>query len=313
MESQAKIERNDSKWKIQIDGDKRYIEDLVWVIEKLKIKPSIYKEGENFYLESKIFDNIEDTKVLSGKAKTLLALMPMLPHSKSDRYIEPLKILKIIEISEGGKEEKIYDSNGIFIRSKRTSKDGKATSYSYVSSGVIKTALKTSYLLASNNGTITGGLTTIESVKDYLLKIKNDNNSLNKTARYLKPFFDNLVKYSNDFAEDKMTKEISTILSNSTAGVKIETLKWVNLYKIYELIEKSIGGERELKARNWVNEGQIDSFKCTSNYYNRHSVFKVFRPKPKERKMKLFEAQEIVSTLLSKHIEEKTKNQGDKQ
>lgn len=298
--------------KIQIDGDKEYIDDLILITETLKFEPFIYKEGENTYLGGKTFEKIENAKDLSVKVKTFLTLISILPHFKTDRDIEPLKIVQITETLDGGdgKEEKIYDSDGILIRSKKTSKDGKTASYSYVGSGKIKIAVKTTYLATANDGTIIGGFATIESIKDHLLEIKSNSEALNKTAEYLKPFFDNFVKYSNNFARDKITEEILVVLSNPETAVKTETLKWVNLYRIYELIKESTRGERELKDKNWISREQIDSFKSTSNYYNRHSVFKVFKSKPKKRKMKLFEAQEIVSTLLSKYIEEKVQNQG---
>jgi hypothetical protein len=309
MEKQSKTEGNNTKWKVQIDGDKKYIDDLILVIETLNFEPFIYKEGENTCLESKIFDNIENPKDLSEKAKTFLTLISTLPHLKPDRDVEPLKISGIIEISDDGKEEKHYDSNGNLESSNKTLDDGKKE-IRVVDSVFTKNNVSLQYKVISKDGRILYGLNTIESVKSHLLKIKNDSEALNKTVEYLKPFFEDLVKYSNDFSRDKMTEEISTVLSNPETEIKTETLKWVNLYKIYELIEGATGGERKLKDKKWVSGEQIDSFKSTSNYYNRHSKFKIFKPKPKERKMELSEAEQLLSQLLSKYIEEKAKPQG---
>ena len=298
-------EEGKMSWKIQIDGDKKYIDDLIEVFQTLSFEPFICKEGENIYLEWKMFDDITDAKEISSKAKTFLTLMPVVFHFKSERAIELLKVLKISYKDEKG--EKVYDSEGNLESSIEISEDGKRSIRMYVGSGTFKITGNAVYLATSKDGQILGGLTTIESIKDYL-KANSDSESLKNVVEYLKPFLKNLVKYSNNFSNEKITEEILTVLSN--IETKTTTLKWVNLYKIYELIEKAVGNEKKLKDKNWVNKEQIDSFNSTNNYYHRHSVFRVFYKKPKDREMDLQEAEEIISTLLSKYIEEKVQNQG---
>jgi hypothetical protein len=305
MEKQSKTESNNTKWKIQIDGDKRYIDDLFSVFKTLNFEASIYREGENIYLESKMFDNITDAKEIAPKAKTFLTLISTLPHFKSERAIEPLKVLKIFYKDRN--VEKVYDPEGNPESSVEISKDGKRSIRMYVGLGTFKITGNAVYLATSKDGQILGGLTTIESIKNYL-KTNNESESLKNLAGYLKPFLENLVKYSNNFSNEKITEEILTVLSN--IETKTTTFKWVNLYKIYELIEKAVGNEKKLKDKNWVNKEQINSFNSTNNYYHRHSVFRVFYKKPKDREMDLQEAEEMISQLLLKYIEEKVQNQG---
>jgi len=40
---------------------------------------------------------------------------------------------------------------------------------------------------------------------------------------------------------------------------------WSNLYKTVEAVERVVGGERHLIARNWVPEGDLKAFKRTAN------------------------------------------------
>ncbi|MCX8095769.1 MAG: hypothetical protein N3D74_06250 [Caldisericia bacterium] len=69
------IESNNIKWKIYIDGDKNYIEDLIFVLKNLNFNEIIYKEGEEYLLDSKIFKEIDDAKKLSEKVKTFLTFL----------------------------------------------------------------------------------------------------------------------------------------------------------------------------------------------------------------------------------------------
>lgn len=298
MEKQSKTEGNNTKWKILIDGDKKYIEDLIGVFKTLKFEPKIYEEEGNFYLEDKIFDDTDNAQRIVSIANTFLTIAPAIPHFKSERAIEPPKVVVISY--EDGNFKYVYGREGQLL-CKAPIGDIVLEIQDMVHGSVIESL---DFIQTSKDGQIVGGLNTIESIRNYL-KTHSDSESLKNVAEYLKPFLENLVKYSNDYSDDKMTEEISEVLRSLEA--KTKTLNWVNLYKIYELIERAVGNENKLKEKNWISEEQIDSFCATNNYFYRHSIFKVFEKTPKKRKMELYEAEEMISQLLSKYIEEKVK------
>jgi len=302
MEKQSKTE-----WKILIEGDKKYIDDLLSVFETLNFEPSIYKEGEYVYLESKVFDNIVDVKKILSMTKTLLALISS-TNFKTERYGETLRVLKILYEDENNKEE--FDPNGNLTSSfKKPS--GKANTLANPCLG--DSAIGNESVSVSkydNKGKIVGGLTTIESIKDYIENNRSNSDAMQKLKDYLKPLFENIVKYSENCSQEGAAEEMLTILTNFSSD--LTTLKWIFLYRIYEIIEKEVDGKSKLKSKNWIEPNQVELFAAVANYYYRHSKSRVFeKDKPPSRKMSLSEAEELISTLLSKYIEEKARGERD--
>lgn len=298
MEKQSKTESNNTKWKVQIDGDKKYIDDLLLVFETLNFEPSIYKEGEDVYLESKVFDNIVDAKEISSKVKTLLTLLPVVPNFRTERTIESLKIVKIFHEDGGTKE--VYDAEGNFL----CKSDSKETILQIDPMKHSSHIGSVDLIQISEDGKFLGGLTTIESIKNYIENNRSNSDAMQKLKDYLKPLFENIVKYSENCSQEGAAEEMLTILTNFSSD--LTTLKWIFLYRIYEIIEKEVDGKSKLKSKNWIEPNQVELFAAVANYYYRHSKFRVFKKdKPPSRKMSLSEAEELISTLLLKYIEEK--------
>ncbi len=300
---------NKTEWKIYINGDKNYIEDLILTFNKLNLEPLelfIYKENEDYLLDSKRFDNIDDAKKLSEKAKTFLTTISTISPFKRLRDLEPLKIEKFIKTSEDKKLEEVYDPEGNLIRETEITKDGKKSTFTYTGSIKINLSIHSPTVVTTKNGRIIFSLNTIEAIKSQIINSKDDNENLNKLSEYLNSILEKLLVFTTNFSEDEKIKKIIEILNNpETTKSDSETLRWVNLYKIYEIIEKDMGSESKLKNKKWVDVKDIDNFKKTANNH-RHSIYKIFNNPPKQR-MNLYKGEEFISILLSKYIEEKIK------
>jgi hypothetical protein len=228
--------------------------------------------------------------------------MPVVFHFKSERAIELLKVLKISYKDE--KEERVYDSEGNPESSVEISEDGKRSIRMYVGSGTFKITGNAVYLATSKDRQILGGLTTIESIIRHLLKAKNDSESLKNVAEYLKPFLENLTNFSFKFPDETPTKDI--VEAEFKYGKDFELAKWTALRKIYEAIREDLGLDF---IKNYLGAQLADDFYYTTCYYYIHTEtgnIKEEYEKP-SRKMPLSEAEELISKLLSKYIEEKVK------
>jgi len=91
------------RWKIQIEGDKKYFEDLCNVFNTLNFDPKIYKDDENYYLEGSIFEKSSDEKEISAITTTFLDLVPVIFNFKIERVIEPFKVIVIFDGERGFK------------------------------------------------------------------------------------------------------------------------------------------------------------------------------------------------------------------
>jgi hypothetical protein len=300
-------EEGKMSWKIQIDGDKKYIDDLIEVFQTLSFEPFICKEGENIYLEWKMFDDITDAKEISSKAKTFLTLMPVVFHFKSERAIELLKVLKISYKDEKG--EKVYDSEGNLESSIEISDDRKRKYILVADSAKFETSVKSvNLILTSKDGRIIIGLTTIESIKDYL-KTNNDSESLKNLAEYLKPFLEILTNFSFKFSDKTPTKDI--VEAEFKYGSDLELAKWTALRKIYGAIRDDLKIDF---IENYLGKQLADDFYFTASNYHIHTKTEKENKNKKKKSnepsriMPLSEAEEFISTLLSKYIEEKARN-----
>ena len=117
------------RWKIQIEGDKKYLEDLCNVLNTLNFDPKIYKDGKNYYLEGSIFEKSSDVKEISEKAKTFITLLTYVPNFKSRVISEAVIVKNIIETIEVTEGYKIitYSPDGEISSKDLITKDGKKT------------------------------------------------------------------------------------------------------------------------------------------------------------------------------------------
>lgn len=297
--------KKEMKWIIQIEGDYNYLEDLIEVIRIIGKEDEIriYKEVEKYFLESKVLEGLSDPKEVSRKANTFLNLLSLMPRFKSEKINEPLKILEIKQISDDGKEEKVYNPNGEprwFEARLAINGNEKASQLGwkklYINfSETAKTSEK------STVAQILDSLSTIEKINKSLQEAKNNSEAYKRIIENLNLFLENLLKYSNAFSEDEKIQEILKIQSKMESDIL--TLKWISLYKIYELIERDLGGNTKLKEKNWISDEQISVFTRNADYYYRHSAKRLFKlQEPPKRKMELSEAKGLINTLITKYL-----------
>jgi len=317
------------RWKIQIEGDKKYLEDLCNVFIALNFDPKIYKDGENYYLEGSIFESLEDAKEVSSKAKTLLALI-LTTNFKPERIREPFKISKIfyedknkrVEFDQYGNlisEQKIllgvindeYNGSG---KIKFSGRANTLATYNLVDSAIGNESIR--ILKYDNKGKIIGGLTTIEEI-NYYIKANNNSESLENIAEYLKPLLEQIVSFSSKFSNETPTKDI--VRAGSEYGATIELANWVSLRKIYETIRDDKFFENT-KFKDGINfiydvigKESADNFYYTASKKHIHSETTVIKNKDEKpiREIPLSEAEDLISTLIFKYIEEKTKGKKD--
>ena len=292
------------KWKIKLSGDKKYLGDLAFVLETLNfVDPRIRKEkegeSEEFFLEGTIFESSADAKEVSEKAKTFLTLVSVVPHFKTQRVIKTAKIAEIERLYEGNKKE-IYDSEGNY----KFTEDGNDIAL-HVDNVTHGTHIDNVDLTVFNDGKILAGLNTIESVRDFL---SERSSNIEQVAEYLKPFFENIVSYSNNFSSQTTTKDI--VNTESKYGKDLELSKWTAMRNMYESIRNDIG---EITVKLMMGEQLADDFYYTACYYHMHPANKgPERHKKPNRKIPLDEGEEIISKLVSAYIEYKVKNYGTK-
>jgi len=307
------------RWKIQIEGDKKYLEDLCNVFNTLNFDPKIYKDGENYYLEGSIFESLEDAKEVSSKAKTLLALI-LTTNFKPERIREAFKISKIFYEDKNKRVEFDQDGNLISEQNKGSGNikfSGRANTLAtskLVDSAVGNESIR--ILKYDNKGKIIGGLTTIEEINDYI-KANNNSESLENIAEYLKPLLEQLISFSSKFSNETPTKDI--VRAGLEYGATIELAKWVTLRKIYETIrdDKYFENTRFKGGKDFIDdvigEDSADNFYYTASKKHIHSETTVMKNKDEKpkREIPLSEAEDLISTLLLKYIEEKTISEKD--
>ncbi|MGC8691320.1 MAG: hypothetical protein ACP5SP_07795 [Caldisericum sp.] len=293
-------------WKIQIEGDEMYLEDLYNAFSTLHFDPKIYKDGENYYLEGSVFENLSDPKKVSSSVKTFLTFLPVVFNFKTERAIE---LLKVVAISyEDGKFKYVYDSEGNFS-CRAPVGDIVLEIQNVVHDSAVGSLDLTQ---TSKDGQILGGLSTIESIISYL-KTHSDSESLKNVAEYLKPSLENLLTFSFKFSDETPTKDI--IEAESKYGKDIELAKWTTIRKIYETIRddnyfRSTTYRTGLSfIEDIIGEETADNLYFTACNIQIHSTttIKAKNYKKPKRIIAIFEAEKLISTLLSKYIEEKAK------
>lgn len=305
-------------WKIQIEGDKKHLEDVSNLFSILNFDPRIYKDGENYYLEGSIFENTNGAKEISEIANNFLTLMFNLPHFKTKRNIEPPRIKNIIEtiITEEGTRIRTYDPEGEGYSEELIKKDGKKNYTLQIQNLVHMTNIAKVDIYSPAEKDFSRHFRTIEEVNNFFQNDTNNGELLKNLSEYLKPYLENLLKLSSttNNQEDKQRKEkIVLFLSNLeviNSESSVETLKWFFLYKIYETIRDGVTKGKE-KLEKWVGKNSVEKFTCTANLHRHGENKKSENDKEcinKYGEMSLSEAEElIISTLLLKYIEEKVK------
>ena len=293
-------------WKVKIEGDKQYIDDLRFVFENLHFGIKIHKEEEEYSLEGTIFDNAKEATEVSKQTKTFLTLIQTALHFKSKRAIESVKVVEIYKIlSDDGKEMEIYDADGKFKFKKSSKNDNSNDAISHINDVTIPQSISNEELIVYNGKTIKSGLDFIESIKEQIQKAKSES-EIKEVENYLTPFLENITDYSKKFADETTTKDIIT--AHSEYETNLELSKWAAMRNIYESIRNSLGGKE--KIYEMLGEDNADNFYNTTCYYHLHPENKDPNKydKPK-REISLAEAEEIISTLISKYIEEKVNHQ----
>jgi len=322
------------KWKIKLSGDKKYLDDLASVLETLNfVDPRIRKEkegeSEEFFLEGTIFENINDAKEVVQKAKTFLTLMSMFLCFKTQRVIETQKIAEIECLCEDNKKN-IYDSEGNLTIQEITQENGSVQRNVIIRVNSVEIKLSVPKVTVTTSGDEIPNFESLDEIKTYIDQNANDPVKMNKVKQCVCSKLASLETFVSNFSSDSKIVEIrelktvidaivslkSKISGQPEVGTGLEIAEWASLYRIYEIIAYDVGGagkdhdnEETLKTKNWVEPTQIEDFSKTSNYYYRHSAKRLLNPKHfPERKMSLSEAEEVISTLLSKYIEFKVKN-----
>jgi hypothetical protein len=303
------------RWKIQIEGDKKYLEDLCNVFNTLNFDPKIYKDGKNYYLEGSIFEKSSDVKEISEKAKTFITLLTYVPNFKSRVISEAVIVKNIIETIEVTEGYKIitYSPDGEISSEDLITKDGKKyiNLYDHING---KTSIQANLTVLGRQNDFTK-LKTIEEILILMEQYKDNEEYLKKLSKYLSSLLNKILKFSvfsNEPELEKTNVEIVSLLSDLeliNKDTNIETLKWVILYKIFE----AIGGKS--KWSNLVGKDTLDKFSCTAQL-KRHSQRDKANKECEEKikklgEMPLSEAEDLISTLLLKYIEEKTKGEKD--
>ena len=319
------------KWKIKLSGDKKYLEDLSSVLKALNfVDPRIRKDSEEFFLEGTIFESSADAKEVSEKAKTFLTLASVVPHFKTQRAIEMPRIAGIIETLSEANKKNIYDSEGNLTIQEITQDNGSVQRNVIIRVNSVEIKLSVPKVTVTTSGDEIPNFESLDEIKTYIDQNANDPVKMNKVKQCVCSKLASLETFVSNFSSDSKIVEIrelktvidaivslkSKISGQPEVRTGLEVSEWASLYRIYEIIAYDVGGAKSdnknkeiLKAKNWVEPTQIEDFSKTSNYYYRHSAKRLLNPKHfPERKMSLSDAEEVISTLLSKYIEYKVKN-----
>mgnify|MGYP003586942079 CR=1 FL=1 len=302
-------------WKVKIDGDKQYLDDLNRVTKALDLDTKILKEGEEYFIEGAIFKNIKDAKEIAEKAKSFLIFLQA-TQFKTERVFEPLKIKEISD----SENRHFYDSNGNLTC--EIMEDGRKSYYLIVDDMTHYNISvgKVEFLTEADDGTITGGLFTIESIVNYI--DKNDVNSLPKARLYLQPKFESFIRFITASSNDAKIKEVRDLIS-SLRGIKnfrledkslppdvqqyLELAEWAVLRNIYESIKNSFEKNSLDEIKDLIGKESADNFFKTacSHLHPKDKNPNMDRKEKPDREISLNEAEEIISNLVQNLLNKK--------
>ena len=115
---------------------------------------------------------------------------------------------------------------------------------------------------------------------------------------------DNRPKINADFV--KLSQKDSNV--QKVFRLMASELDWVNLYRIYEVIESDIGGLKILADKGWASESKLKLFKHTANHPGatgdiaRHGAL---NSQPPQVPMSIQEARNLVKNLVSNWLQSK--------
>jgi len=299
MEKQSKTESNNTKWKILIDGDKKYIDDLIEGFKKLKREDIIFKENENFFFNANLFQESASVKEIIEKTNTFLTIIKSVPPLNLRKDYRVIKIVNVEERSDDASTVKTYDGEGNLREI--THANGKREIYLKIDDIIHPQRIDSVNL----NGKI--------CLRNYDLEIIRKQKLNENEINYLKKQIEEYIKLSKTYFGDKEIKEIVNI--ESKFGTDLELSKWTALRKIYQIIQDGVNGIKKLKEK--IDPQLLDDFYYTACYYYMHPETKNETENEKEKKKKkykkpdrkipLSEAEELIPVLLSIYIEEKIK------
>jgi hypothetical protein len=120
-------------------------------------------------------------------------------------------------------------------------------------------------------------------------------------------------KFEGDFSNEQQKHDVVKLFETATKDTQVtEALRfyrigdWINLYKSYEIMRDSIGGESKIFQNNWATKKIVGRFTQTAQSYDsigdeaRHASRKY---KPHKEPMSINEAQKIIGDLLKKWID----------
>lgn len=304
-------------WKIELNGNKNYLENLSFISEKLNINPKVYKEKEGYFLEGSIFETSNNVKEILEKAKLYLTIISSASVFKSSDTLDLTKVENITWVSEDNKFRKIYDKDGNLYLEEKINDDGSVQRVYHLNakSSEFKFTFSKAQVLIGNE---LPNFESLNETKYYMEENANDSVKLEKIKKIIFSKVDSIKYFVENFYSDFKVKEINELITtinavknlmtrikNQPEVIKgLEIAEWASLYRIYEIVEKDIKD----KAKEWLKGEQWETFCRNADYYHRHSAKRLFNlVQPPKRIMPLSEAEELISTLLSKYIEEKSK------
>jgi len=313
------------KWKIKINGNKNYLEDLTSISEKFNVDPKIYKEREEYFLEGSIFEDSDDAKEVLEKTRLYLTVMSNASILKPDETLELMKVENLSWASEDNKTRKIYDQEGDLNTEEIIKEDGSIQRN--VTLKIEPVVHKTKILkVIISAGKEIPNFDSLGEIKAYIERIENDSTKMNEVKQLVNSKLEPLRHFVGNFYSDLRIKEINELktvidaivnlkskMKNQSENITgLEIAEWACLYRIYEIIEKDIESKNKecLETKQWLKGKQWETFQRNADYYHRHSAKRLFKlVLPPKRVMPISEAKELISTLLLKYIEEKANHQ----
>jgi len=295
------------KWKVEITGDERYLEELRSVLDILNLDPKIYKEEEKYFFETSILKDLDNAKEIAYMAKTYLTFLFHFPHFKSQREIEAPRVEGVIAIErfEDRIVIKTYDQEGDLSTEDTIWNDGRRDCIIHPQPVGIEASASPSIIFTTNDNF--EQFVTLENMYTFVQNNMGNKELLEKLATELNSALTSISKFSvhsNETDREERKAAISSFLSDFellNSKTSIETLKWVILYKIFE----TMGGKHKLSK--WCDVTILDQFACTANLF-RHARDKNCEDKIKELGiMELSNAEVLVTKLLALYIKEVNK------
>jgi hypothetical protein len=99
------------------------------------------------------------------------------------------------------------------------------------------------------------------------------------------------------------TAQINNTVATVFRLIGASALNWIDLYKVYEIIESDVGGKDKIADNGWATKGQIKLFTQTAQAY-RHGKLKNY--KPPKKPMTLSEAESLIKRILRSWLRAKS-------